>query len=363
MVLEHRAAPISSGAEDAERAVALGASSWGSVEASAFSTGAELFDREWAFGTPMMRTACLAQVSMRHPGLAGELAKPLVHAVADLTGPNALLFTRSRWGSDPLREDVAEHDHAAFLGYAGFALGLAAGAGVSGSEETHAAVVGRLQARMDRAEGGWIETYPGEVYPVDYASGIGALATAARLRGEQPADDPTIARALARLRTAVDAKTGLLIQAIDPASGEPVDGPRGSGTFLAAYFLVPADAELARSLWEAGRRELRSSTLGFVAMRERPASAPGGGDVDSGPIILGYGVSSTGFALGPARAFEDRTSFASLWATASLFGAPEVRDGALTHVTGGPLGDASLCAMATAPAPDEIGAWMEGGRS
>jgi hypothetical protein len=196
---------------------------------------------------------------------------------------------------------------------------------------------------------------------VDVASAVGAVALAARLEGADPSRDEAVIAGLALVRSAVDPQTGLLVQAIDPGTGGAADGPRGSGTFLASYFLLAADPELSYSLYQAGRRELGGSALGFAAMRERPASAPGRGDIDSGPIVFGFGVSATGFALAGARAFGDRETFTSLYATASLFGVPSTReDGGKRFIAGGPLGDAILCAMATAPTPEELASWARG---
>ena len=58
---------------------------------------------------------------------------------------------------------------------------------------------------------------------------------------------------------------------------------------------------------------------------------------------------ATRFALGASRAHDDATSFAALYATAHLFGAPFDDDGLRTYTTGGPIGDAILFAMITAP--------------
>ncbi len=363
-ILEADAAPLLDRDRGAERGAALGAASWGTTDIADFATGAELYDREWAFGAPMMRLACLSQVSLRHDGLAAELAEPIRRAASELTSAGARGFTKMKWGSDPIVEDVVAHDHAAYLGYAGIALGLARAAGDPGARDAHEVVIDRLRGRMAAAGGRWLRTYPDEIYPVDMASTVGALALAARLDGVDPKHDVYVIAGLERVRGAIDPRTGMLIQAVDAATGVAADGPRGSGTFLASYFLLAADPELSRSLYEAGRRELRGSTLGFLAMRERPASALGGGDIDSGPIVLGFGVSSTGFALAPARAFDDRETFSGLYATASLFGVPIAAEGGGTrHLAGGPLGDAILCAMATAPTPEELAGWARGDRS
>jgi hypothetical protein len=85
---------------------------------------------------------------------------------------------------------------------------------------------------------------------------------------------------------------------------------------------------------------------------EHPASYDehsGRADIDSGPVVFGFGVSATGFAIGASRANDDRDAFAALYATAHLFGAPFDEAGARTFATGGPLGDAILFAMLTAP--------------
>ncbi|NUO50324.1 MAG: hypothetical protein HOV80_15830 [Polyangiaceae bacterium] len=360
---EAAADPLFDKEPGAERAVALGAASWTATRAEDFATGVELYDREWAFGAPMMRLACLSQVSLRHEHLAAELAEPIRRAAEEVVSDDARRFTKMKWGSDPLDEDVVGHDHAAYLGYAGIALGLARATGDETASRAHDIVVARLRTRMLAARGYWLATYPGEVYPVDMASTVGALALAARLDGVDPLHDDTVALGLDRVTEGINEQTGMLNQSVMPDKGA-IDGPRGSGTFLASYFLLAADPDLSRSLYEAGRRELRDSSLGFVAMRERPVSAPGKGDIDSGPILFGYGVSSTGFALAPARAFGDRGTFTGLYATASLFGVPmSTEDGGVRHLAGGPLGDAILCAMATAPTPEELASWARGDRS
>ena len=80
-------------------------------------------------------------------------------------------------------------------------------------------------------------------------------------------------------------------------------------------------------------------------VREYPAGQHGRGDIDSGPIVLGYGVSATGFALGAARAHGDARTFRALYATLHLFGAPRRDDGGLELLSGGPLGNAIALAM------------------
>jgi hypothetical protein len=188
---------------------------------------------------------------------------------------------------------------------------------------------------------GFIETYRGETYPVDNAADLAAFALHAR--ATHRAAPPALARGLEALRTkGVDPKTGLLFQSV---SGPP----RASGTALAAYFLAFADEALSRSLFQALERSQFRTVLGFGGMMEHPPGHSHGTDIDSGPVVLGFGVSASGFAIGASRAHGDRETFTALYATAHLFGAPFDEDHTRTYATGGPLGDAILFAMLTAP--------------
>ncbi len=72
------------------------------------------------------------------------------------------------------------------------------------------------------------------------------------------------------------------------------------------------------------------------------------GDIDSGAVIFGYGLSPTGFALGGARLHNDPNYFKHLYATANAAGAPLQTKERFSFVTGASLGDAILFAMLTA---------------
>ena len=143
----------------------------------------------------------------------------------------------------------------------------------------------------------------------------------------------------------------MLIQAVD-GEGSAIDAPRGSGTALAVYFAAYVDPELSRSLYAALQAELGHRWFGpwgFGVVDEYPRGHVGRGDIDSGPIVLGAGLSATGFALAGARLWDDNPGFRAIWATASLWGAPLDRGDAREWVVGGPLGNALLFAMITAP--------------
>ena len=194
------------------------------------------------------------------------------------------------------------------------------------------------------------ETYPGERYPVDTAAGAASVGLHDRATGRNHA------AALAAWKKGVQERWsdhGLLIQSVHP-DGTPLDRPRGSGTFLASWFISWWDPGLARELYTGGRDQLYVSMGLAGAMREYLPDQDGPGDIDSGPIVAGLGVSATGFAIGAARAAGDLVTAEQLTRLAEIVGRPVDNGDARHWATGGdlggaPLADAILFAMIGTP--------------
>jgi hypothetical protein len=275
---------------------------------------------------------------------------------------DALLDSRARafddkaWSGDALESLVAppgspaDRGHVAYLGYAGLALSLHRMLRPeSRFTDREDAIAAALARRIESSPTGFVETYPGKVYPIDNTSALAALALHARATRQAPA--PAFLRGLEALRQkAVDPVTGLLFQAVNVADATPRDAARASGTALASYFLSFADVPTSRQLFRALEKSQFRTVLGFGGIMEYPPRRKAErADIDSGPVFLGFGVSASGFAIGASRAHRDRDTFTALYATAHLFGTPFDEAGIRTFVAGGPLGDAILFAMLTAP--------------
>jgi hypothetical protein len=319
---------------------------------AAFSTGSKRFDGEWLFGSLVMGALGFGQVALEHPGdaaLRARHAALVSRAIDQALATSSRAFDREAWGEDAVARLEGGRGHAAFLGYLGLALGLERLLLDQGAPHAalHDRLAAALEARLAASPTLLVETYPGEAYPVDNCAVAGTLALHSRATGR--ARGELLSRFLDRLdRYWLDPETRLLYQAVDGRTGSIRDRPRGSGSMLASYFLSFVDLEMSRRLYVAATRRLYGTILGFGLVREYPRGEGGRGDIDSGPIVLGYGVSATGFALGPARLFGDGERFGRLYATAHLFGAPSERGGRLGFVLGGPIGDAILFAMLTA---------------
>jgi hypothetical protein len=366
-VCERDAAAYFDGEATKVDALASSVATWTGEElaASSCATGSSRFDGEWLFGTYMMAAMGFGQIALARddapaaPGRIETVAR-MERCLDAMLSPAARAFDRDAWAFDAFASadsspgSTQDRGHVAYLGYAGLALGLhRLLVPVSRFDARHDAIVAALARRFERSPTGLVETYPNEVYPVDNTAALGALALHAKaMRAAPPAG---LARGLTAIRThGIQRATGLLAQAIDATTSAPRDPGRGSGTALAAYFIAYADPPTSASLYRAVHRELFRTVIGFGAMLEHPASCEactGRVDIDSGPTAFGFGVSATGFAIGASRANDDRDTFASLYATAHLFGAPFDEGSTRTFATGGPLGDAILFAMLTAPRP------------
>jgi hypothetical protein len=307
------------------------------------------------------------QTALEHAELRAEHA-PLVERAAErILLPRGRAHDVDAWGEDPLASLDAPpegaHGHLAFLGYANLALSMerrlaadaprAAGATPQpGPDAPHAAqndaITAALVRRFDASPTGLLESYPGETYPADGAAAIASIALHDRATGQD--HHATVDRFLATLRArCTDAASGLLYQRVDSATLAPRDGARASGTAMAAFVLGYAGPDAAGALWPALARQW-DTVIGFGGVREYPPGASGHGDVDSGPVLLGLGVSATAFGIASARRAGDEGRYRSAFASAWLFGLPDERGGALRWAAGGSLGGALLFAVLTARA-------------
>jgi hypothetical protein len=316
-----------------------------------FHTGSAQFNGEWLFGTYTMAAMGYGQTAIEHPELRKKYTALMEQCFDKLLSDQVRLFDCAMWGNDPIEslESLKNH-HAAYLGYFNLSLSLHR---MLVKESKYAELNDRITAalirRIKESRFGLLQSYPGEVYAVDNCAVIGSIALHARATGKDYGF--SVSDWLSNFkRMCVDSDSGLLIQAANFNSGEPADLPRGSGTALGIYLVSFADYDFAKELYAAAKSELAKNICGFGGVREYTSGTSDGyGDIDSGPVVFGYGLSATGFMIGGARLCRDKAYYARLYATAYAWGAPYENDGKLNFVTGASLGDAILFAMLTAP--------------
>ncbi len=347
--------------DDAKRQIALanGVSAWiegPHLQHSNFNTGSDTFDGEWLFGSYVMAGIGYGQLISLHPEQAPTALPLMEQCITRILDDDVRIFDREAWKNDPIDTlDEPDQHHAAYLGYLNVLLGLyRLHAPENRYAELHDRITTALIHRIEQSPTGILQTYPEEGYPVDNCAVVGSIGLHARATGQN--HDPLIAKWVATCRNDyLCDETGLLYQAVRHNTGFPVDRPRGSGTSLGGFFINFADSKLSADMFTAMQTRLFGTVMGFGGMREyRSGTLFPIGDIDSGPILFGYGLSSTGFALSGAKTHKDYKTFKRLFATAWGAGAPLKKAGSLNFVTGESLGDAILFAMLTSHPADEL---------
>jgi hypothetical protein len=317
------------------------------ADAPSVSTGSARFDGEWMLVTLEMNVLGLGQVAIDDPTRAAGHLRAMRDAVDRMLAPERRAFGTSAWGADGLGDAaLASDDGHAYLGYLALAMSMLRVLSPTMADAAlHDRLVDALERRIAGAPHGMIETYPGEAYPPDVAACIGAIGLRAHALG-RPVPE-AVRRWASVVRAQYLDEQGYLAQSVDAETGAWRDGGRGSGTAIASYFLSFAEPTLSRDLEQALSGPGRARVAFVDGVREH-VDGTGGGDVDSGPVVLGVGVAATGFALGAARAHGDRALFVALYGTAHRFGLVEDDGRARSFRTGLEIGNAILFAMLTA---------------
>lgn len=99
----------------------------------------------------------------------------------------------------------------------------------------------------------------------------------------------------------IDTHSKVLYSTLDPKNGKPVEEPRGSMLGWSIMFIFQFDSQFAIELYENYKKHFSNNYLVFRIFKERYKNTDfNNGDIDSGPIILGYSIPANEFALSNA---------------------------------------------------------------
>jgi len=205
-----------------------------------------------------------------------------------------------------------------------------------------------LGAAFDASASPYLTAYPGQAWPVDSTVAMASLRLhdtllAARFGG-------TVERWLRGVRQRLDPRTGLIPHRVDPRTGDPVEGARGSSQSVILRFLVDVDPVFAREQYLRFRDRYVVCPLGLgPVVREYPDGMDGPADVDSGPLPLGVSLSATVVTIGAAQVHGDASLAAAMASYGELAGMPVDTSWTKRYAFGLlPVGDAFLAWSKTA---------------
>lgn len=192
----------------------------------------------------------------------------------------------------------------------------------------------------------FIESYPGLAWPADAAVGVAALGIFGQVVDDRfgPVTEAWVAQARARLNPELAALSHLAFPGRDP--GEV----RGSSLALMSRVLVEVDPEFARAQYEVLREHFLDYRLGVPGIREYPLGGEGPGDVDSGPLVLGYSGPAVVVGAAAARVHGDERLADILLGGTELVGVPLEWSGRRRYAGGlVPVGDAFIAWARSSP--------------
>jgi hypothetical protein len=168
-----------------------------------------------------------------------------------------------------------------------------------------------------------LESYPGMAWPCDQTVALASLALHDDLYSgqDQPRYQPIIQKWIRYTQRHLDPETQLIPHKINATTGQIDIGGRGSSQVYLLAFLPELDRPFAAQQYARFRQQFVPA-LGILPVREYAIGNSGTGDVDSGPLILGLGPTSTIASAAAARANGDAQLFDSTLLITELLGFP-----------------------------------------
>lgn len=250
------------------------------------------------------------------------VARPALDAgAALLVDPGNAHWVRVHWGPEYLdRENLF---YRMLL-----VAGLDSHERLTGDTAHHELLRSQVQAfsaELDASPAGLLDDYPDECYPVDVLLAYASLARAMERLGMP--NQPFIAHARRAFEgPTLDVATGLPAYFVDADTGEALSGARGVGNAAMLMWAPALWPDHAGGWYRRFHAQFWQQRWGFVGFREFPIRNRADpwltGDVDSGPVIDGFGVAASAFGLAAARANGHPEHAVPLSAQALLFSWP-----------------------------------------
>ncbi|SFP95990.1 hypothetical protein [Hymenobacter arizonensis] len=278
---------------------------------------------EWALFSLSFAVYAFTNMAEQDSSFRREAAQYTELAIQKVLTNDISAFSRTA-SSPPSRLDTASS--VLYLGHLNLMFGchrlLNPASHYAGLHDTLSRI---LHGRYLRSPSHCLESYPGLTWIPDNTVALASLGLHSQLTGSPYRQYCTQWVAYARQHL-TDASSGLLVSR-PRTSQHDAEEPRGSMLGWSIYFLYRFNPAYAAEQYRLYKEHF-STNLGVVQLyKERPGSfAITPGDVDSGPLLLGYGIPATAFAFGNAVALRDWSNAERLRRVISI-GSREVKTG------------------------------------
>lgn len=240
------------------------------------------------------------------------------------------------FGSGPLTPAVFVHGH-----FLNLAVRYREVSGDTRYDSLIHRVAGALQQAFQSSRQGVLKSYRDMWWISDNLPALSALARYDKLYTRDTSTSRE--KFLKHVKTHyMDAGTGLLCTYVDAETIQQIQGARGISTMYGLHFLRDVDAGFATEQYRRARQYFIREIFGVAAVREFPPGNGDAGDIDSGPLVYGFGPSASGFAIAATAVMQDASTAKALLKAAVVAGLPELRSGELAYTIMPPVGQAVI---------------------
>ncbi|WNC67260.1 hypothetical protein RI845_12100 [Thalassotalea nanhaiensis] len=228
-----------------------------------------------------------------------EYSKDAIEAAAQLiVDPDNASWVKQHWGDNYLHKENAFYRMLLISGLSSYQK-------LTGDDQYKEILVDQVNSltnELDHSPFGLLDDYPGECYPVDILPAIAAIKRANELIGVD--DSEFVKRSLRAFQgNALDSETNLPAYVANSKTGVGYGPARGVGI---SYMLIWAPElwpDTASRWYEQYEKYFWKESLLISGFHEFAINSNNMAfsDVDSGPVIGGYGVAASAFGIGAAR--------------------------------------------------------------
>lgn len=226
----------------------------------------------------------------------GVVREALERAAEIVASPVTATWVKTKWGDGYLEKENVFYRTMVILGLASYE-------GVTGNTQYRSLMSRQrvtLAEELGRAKFHLRDDYPSECYPADMLWAVAAIQRAARLEGAQ--HDQLAKNLIATFDGPLKAAEGLPAFQADSRSGGIIQGARGCGNSGILLFTAELDTGVAARWYSDYEKGFWKDTGWLVGFTEKLRdSNEKFMDVDSGPVVCGFGAVASAFGIGAAK--------------------------------------------------------------
>jgi len=227
----------------------------------------------------------------------GDALKAAVTLIAD---PNHAHWVKVHWGEDYLDRENLFYRMLLISGLTSYQSMT----GDTAYQPTLKDQTTRLAAELDQSPHGLLDDYPGQCYPIDIVPAIAVIQRSAKLLNIDLGDFITQSiRGFSGDR--LDPETELPAYIADAKSGQGIGPARGVGISYMLIWAAELWPEVAKDWYQRYQTHFWQTGLIMSGIRElsRFSNSPEWWvEVDSAPVVAGYGTAARAYGIGAARA-------------------------------------------------------------